>query len=141
MLVNTGPGWGSEVYALAIPLGYLDLQIVHLEMLNILTALRVRQKAWSNRKVAIACDNLAVVQVLNSGKIRDLTLVAIARNIQFQVVTINVDLKVSHTPGKVNVTAYLLSRLNSRSNANTTLHQLLPSHQWVHANESHIMID
>ena len=104
-----GARWGSEVYALTIPLGYLDLQIVHLEMLNILAALRVWQKAWSNRKVAIACDNLVVVQVLNSGKTRDQTLEAIAWNIQFQIATINVELKVSHIPGKINTIADLLS--------------------------------
>ena len=108
-LQGMGARWGSEVYALTIPLGYLDLQIVHLEMLNILAALRVWQKAWSNRKVAIACDNLVVVQVLNSGKTRDQTLEAIAWNIQFQIATINVELKVSHIPGKINTVADLLS--------------------------------
>ena len=30
--------WGSQIYALNIPLGYLNFQIVHLEMLNILVA-------------------------------------------------------------------------------------------------------
>ena len=136
-----GDRWGSKVYALTIPLGYLDLQIVHLEILNILAALRVWQKPWANKKVAIACDNLAVVQVLNSGKTRDLTLAAIARNIQFHIATINVNLKVTHIPGKVNTIADLLSRWSTRSNANTLLHQLLPSHTFDNANESHIMID
>ena len=126
-----GARWGSEVYALAIPLGYLDLQIVHLEMLNILAALRVWQESWANKKVAIACDNLAVVQVLNSGKARDLTLAAIARNIQFQIATTNVNLKVTHIPGKVNMIADLLSKWNNCPNANTLLHQFLPSHSWV----------
>ena len=133
--------WGPEVYALTIPLGHINLNIVHLEMLNILAALRVWQEAWRNSKVAIACDNLAVVQVLNSGKTRDLTLAAIARNIQFQIAKMNIDLKVSHIPGKVNIIADLLSRWNSRSNAHTMLHELLPSHQWVPVNDSHIMID
>ena len=136
-----GARWGSQVYALSIPLGYLDLQIVHLEMLNILAALRVWQQPWANKKVAIACDNLAVVQVLNSGKTRDLTLAAIARNIQFQIATTNISLKVTHIPGKFNTIADLLSRWNNRPNANTLLYQLLPSHNWVTVNENHIMID
>ena len=106
-LQGLGARWGSEVYTLKIPLGYMNLQIVHLEMLNILAALRVWQEPWKNSKVAIACDNLAVVQVLNSGHTRDLTLVAIARNIQFQIATMNIDLKVNHIPGKVNVIADL----------------------------------
>ena len=106
-LQGMGARWGSQVYALQIPLGYMDLQIVHLEMLNILAALKVWHKSWKDSKVAIACDKLAVVQVLNSGKTRDLTLAAIARNIQFQVATMNVNLKVTHIPGQVNIIADL----------------------------------
>ena len=87
-LQGMGARWGSEVYALTIPLGYMALQIVHLEMLNILAALRVWHEAWRNSKVTIACDNLAVVQVLNSGKTSDLTLAATARNIQLQIAII-----------------------------------------------------
>ena len=48
----------------------------------------------------MACDNQAGVQVLNSGKTRDLTLAAIARNIQFHVATRDIDLRVTHIPGK-----------------------------------------
>ena len=138
-LQGMGAWWGSEVYTLTIC--FMNLQIVHLEMLNILAALRVWQEPWRNSKISIACDNLAVVQVLNSGKTKDLTLAAIARNIQFQIATMNVDLKVTHIPRKVNVVADLLSRWNTRTNPNATLSQLLPSYQWVPINDSHIMID
>ena len=87
------------------------------------------QEPWKNSKVAIACDNLAVVQVLNSGHTRDLTLAAIARNIHFQIATMNINLKVNHIPGKVNVIADLLSGWNSQPNPHITLGQLLPLHQ------------
>ena len=137
-LQGMGAWCGSEVYILTIPLGYMNLQIVHLEMLNILAALRVWHEPWRNSKIVIACDNLAVVQVLNSGKTKDLTLAAIARNIQFQIAIMNVELKVRHIPGKVNVIADLLSRW---TNPNATLSQLLPSYKWVPINDSHIMID
>ena len=82
-LQGLGARWGNQVYAMSLPLGYLDLQIVHLEMLNILAAIRVWQDHWRDKKVGIACDNWAVVQVLNIGRTRDLTLAAIARNIQY----------------------------------------------------------
>ena len=52
-LQGMGARWGSQIYALSIPLGYLDLQIVHLEMLNILAALRVWEQPWANKKVAM----------------------------------------------------------------------------------------
>ena len=83
----------------------------HLEMLYILLALRVWKNQWANTKITtVAGDNQAVVQVLNSGKNKDLTLAAIARNIQFHVATRDIDLKVTHIPGKSNVIAILLSR-------------------------------
>ena len=53
----------------------------------------------------------------------------------------NVNLKVSNIPGKVNVIADLLSRWNSRPNENATLLQLLPTHRWASINESQIFID
>ena len=112
-LQGLGARWDNQVYALSLPLGYLDLQIVHLEMLNILAAIGLWQDQWKDKKVAIACDNLAVVQVLNIGRTRDLTLAAIARNIQYQAAVSNIYLKVTHIPGKKNVIADSLSRWQS----------------------------
>ena len=77
-LQGLGARWGSQVYAMVLPLGYLDLQIVHLEMLNILAAVNIWHHHWANQKVLLACDNPAVVQVLFSGRTRDLALAAIA---------------------------------------------------------------
>ena len=109
-LQGLGARWGHQVYALTIPLGYNNFNICHLEMLNILLALRVWKDQWPKNKISVACDNQAVVQVLNSGKTRDLTLAAIARNIQFHLASRDIDLRVIHIPGKLNVIADLLSR-------------------------------
>ena len=136
-LQGLGARWGSQIYALAIQLGYVNFQIVHLEMLNILAALRVWQIQWSNMKVEIACDNLAVVQVLTSGKTRDLKQAATARNIQF----VNISLKFTHILGKSNVLADLLSRWYTISHAINTLGQLLPNHTWVPISNDHLVID
>ena len=108
-LRGLGARWGSRIYTLTLPLGYLDMNIAHLEILNIV-ALRVWHQFWANKKVAIACDNEAVVHVLNTGRTRDLTLAAIAHNIQFEAARDNIDLQVNHIPGKLNVVADLLSR-------------------------------
>ena len=124
-----------------IPLGYMNFQIVHLEMLIILAALRVWQTQWSNMKVEIGCDNLAVGQVLTSGKTRDLTLAAITRNIQFQAALMNISLKFTHIPGKINVFADLLSRWQSTPRAQQTLAQLFPHHIWVPITRDHLYID
>ena len=87
-LRGLGARWGPRIYTLTLPLGYLDMNIANLEILNILVALRVWHQLWGNKKVAIACDNEAVVYVLNTGRTRDLMLAAIAHNIQFEAAKI-----------------------------------------------------
>ena len=52
-LQGLGATWARQVYAMTLPLGYLNFQIVHLEMLNILAALRVWQPHWSNKKLLL----------------------------------------------------------------------------------------
>ena len=69
------------VYHLPIPVGYKQLNIVHLEMVNIFLAVRLFAKVWSRLKILIKCDNAAVVAVLRSGKTKDPFLGACARNI------------------------------------------------------------
>ena len=123
----------SRVYTLSLSLDYLDMNIAHLKILNILVALRVRHHSWANSKIAIACDE-AVVYLLNSGRTRDLTLAAIARNIQFEAFRSNIDLQVQHIAGKANIVAGLLSRLTIIAHPQIKLDQLLPTHQWDEVN-------
>ena len=139
-LQGLGARWGNQVYTISLPLGYFDLQIMHLEMLNILAALRVWQNQWKDKKVGIACDRLAVVQVLNIGRTQDLTLAAVTRNIQYQSAVSNIELKVTHTPGKKNVIADLLSRFETTANPLITLKACHPNYSWVHITQDHINI-
>ena len=80
-LTGLGGRWGKFVYHLPIQRGFMNWSIVHLEMVNILLAVRLFQTQWSGRKVLIRCDNEAVVTVLRSGKPKDPYLGACARNI------------------------------------------------------------
>ena len=57
------------------------MTIVHYEMLNIMVAIRTWGTGWSGKTVLIHCDNEAGVTVLTTGRTKDLTLAAIARNI------------------------------------------------------------
>ena len=70
-LSGLGVVYHNMVYALAIPLGFCNYTIVHLEMLNIMVALKVWGQHWSNKCIEIKCDNLAVVSVLQDGKARE----------------------------------------------------------------------
>ena len=140
-LQGLGARWGLQVDTVTIPIGYQNFNIVHLELVNILAAIRVWANQWKHQKVSIACDNEAVVQVLSSGKTRDLTLAAIARNIQFQVALYDIDLKVRHIPGKANIIADLLSRWALVSQPLKKLQSLLPNHVFLPVNQEYIYID
>ena len=62
------------MYHLPILRNYLSLTIVHLEMINILVAIKTL-------KVLVKCDYQAVVAVLGHSKTKDAFLAACARNI------------------------------------------------------------
>ena len=49
-------------------LGGLNLKIVHLEMLNIVIALRTCGSRWRHSAISIHCDTLGVVFMVKTGK-------------------------------------------------------------------------
>ena len=70
----------NVVYALVIPQDFCNYTIVHLEMLNIVVALKVWGQHWTDKCIEIKCGNQAVVLVLQEGKARDPILATLARN-------------------------------------------------------------
>ena len=113
---------GQEIYAIALPIGYQNYNIVHLEMINILVVVKTWAPQWQGRKVVIHCDNQAVVSVLNSGHTRDMTLAAMARNINRITAQLDIDL---------NVIADTLSRLSINPCLMSKIPVLLSDHIWV----------
>ena len=75
-----------------------------------LVAIRIWACQWHGKAVRIFCDTAAVVSVLNSGKTRDLTLAAIARNIFMEKAQVDIDLKTVYIMGRVNEIGDILSR-------------------------------
>ena len=92
--------WNNQVYATPIFDIYgMDLKIVHLEMLNLLIALRLWAHQWSYSRVRFFCDNLAVVQVVRTGKTRDNMLSLCLRNIWLITAAHDIDLRIDHIQG------------------------------------------
>ena len=92
------------------------------------------------QKVSIAYDNEAILKVLTSGRTCDLTLEAIPRNIQCKASTRDIELKVTHIPGKSNVR--FIVRIGYYSTPTTkTKKKLLPNYVFVPMNNEHIAID
>ena len=102
--------YNDLVYAQSIPYDFQGNDIVHLEMINVVVALKIWGRMWDNQRVYIRCDNLAVMEVLNSGRARDKILATSARNVWMLTALSNISLVVTHIQGVNNVVADLLSR-------------------------------
>ena len=125
-LTGLGAIWKGRVYStpiFAIP-GF-HLKIVHLEMLNIVLALRTWGSYWRHKKIKIFCDNLAVVQVIRSSKTKDKFLAACIRNIWLISASKDIEVVVEHIEGRHNIIADCLSRLYSNEGANKASSLLL----------------
>ena len=109
-LTGFGGSFSNMVYHLQIPLGFINYTIVNLEILNIVVALKIWGKYWQDKIIEVKCDNIAVVEVLRSGRARDTVLATCARNIWLLTSLFNIQLIVNHIPGVQNQTADLLSR-------------------------------
>ena len=131
-LLGMGATVANMVYTLPIPDHCQYLHITQLEMLNVVVALKVWASVWSDKVIDIKCDNLAVAEVLTSGKTKDTFLATCARNIWLIYAIFNIQIRVWHIPGKANSIADLLSRWNVTKDPILKLRQLLPQFIWVH---------
>ena len=130
-LTGFGAAFANKVYALTIPLGFKNYTIVHLEILNKVVAMKIWGDIWENKAIDIKCDNMAVVEVLTSGRVRDPILATCARNIWLLTAIFNIHLTVTHIPGVQNQVADLLSRWKCIDSQVNTLSSLIPNCQWM----------
>ena len=140
-LTGLGGCWKNFVYHLPIPLGYKEMGIVHLEMINVLVALKLFKSMWSGKKVLIKCDNQAVVTVLTSGRTKDPFLGACARNVWFTAALADVELQYTHVLGKYNRTADLLSRWQNSASNVLELSSLVQDPVWLNVKMQDLEID
>ena len=80
-LQGLGGDFKHMLYTLSLPKGFKSYSIVHLEILNTVVALKVWATLWKDQTIEIKCDNMAVVEVLNTGNARDAILSTCACNI------------------------------------------------------------
>ena len=130
-LTGMGGIFENQCYSLPIPKDFHQYSIVHLEMLNIVVALKVWATQWSNKKLRIKCDNMAVVEVLTSGKTKDNILATCARNVWLLCAIFNISIHIEHIPGKQNVIADLLSRYKFDIKSWNALTTYVPNVAWI----------
>ena len=134
-LTGLGGRFGNLVYFLPLEKGYNECTIVHLEMVNILLAIRLFCNLWSGRKVFVRCDNNSVVSVLRTGWSRDPFLSACAINIWYCSAKHDIDVKYVHIRGCDNKVADRLSRWSgSRDHWGRLLHHI-PNPCWLQTDE------
>ena len=140
-LEGLGAYFNDQIYAIPLVRGYNHFHIVQLEMLNVLVAIRVWANQWRGKTIVIACDNQAVVLVINTGKTKDVVLSAIARNIAMEVALADINLRLSHILGKNNIVADSLSRYYTSDLHKNKVKSLLPQAIWVVPADSTLFID
>ena len=140
-LQGLGARCANQVYAIEIPLNFENMGIVHLEMINILVAIRTWATLWQGKHIRIHCDNQAVVSVLTTGKTRDSLLAAIARNILMKVAEHDICLRTVHISGKNNEIADNLSRWFMGKEYREKLYALLNNPTWVRVPNDALIIN
>ena len=111
-LTGCGAVAGDQFYAERFPEAVLNEQhtIAHLELLNIVVAIKVWARRWTGWTVQIYCDNLNSVFVLQTGKSRDVFMRSCAREVFLCTAAADIDIQVCHRPGLEMVWADALSR-------------------------------
>ena len=140
-LTGMGAVCNTEIYTVKTPVMYEQANIATLEMLNILVAVKIWGHKWATTSVRIACDNEAVVKVLNSGHTKCPHLATIARNIFMEIASQDIELTVVHIPGKQNEVADLLSRWQGTVDNEKALKKHLKLFKWLKVSESHLKVD
>ena len=137
--------WGGVfhnlVYHVPIPPGFCNLNIVHLDMINILVALKLFCNNWARQAVRLFCDNSAVVQVLQSGRTKDPYLAAAARNVWLLAAKHDIEITYVHISGKKNRTADFLSRWTGSMKDIQELNYLITKFLWMKTSLSLLDLD
>lgn len=103
--------FGSKWFADEWTQTLLPLQIAVKELFPIVLALEIWGSEMANRKILFMSDNMAVVEVINKQSSKEKCLMHLLRRLVLVCLSKNIFFKAKHIPGKYNVVADSLSRL------------------------------
>ena len=132
---------GNYVYHLPIEKGFQNWATVHLDVVNILIAIRFFKFQWASRLVLTCCDNEAVVTVLKTGRTRDPFLAACARKIWYALAISDINLQYAHIRGVDNKVADVLSRWQGSAEQILWLHSQVDRPIWLQVSYQLLEID
>lgn len=107
-----GAIWGGHWLQLQWALIFREEAIAQKELVPIVLACMIWGRQWQGSTIHFHCDNMAVVQVVNSGYSRDKQLMRLVRCLFFIRAAWQIELHVSHIPGSENILADAISRNN-----------------------------
>ena len=87
-----------------------NLSICHLELLNIVIAVKTWAPSWSSKRVRILCDNTVAISTLQNARSRDKFLLQCAREIWLLSAIHKFEIVAQHVPGQLMTDADALSR-------------------------------
>ena len=87
------------------------MSIAFLELVPFVVAAHLWGHAWSRLRVQFLCDNMAIVNVLNSGTSKSHDIMHLLRLLTLEACRHNFVFLAAHTPGRDNFAADALSRL------------------------------
>jgi len=106
-----GGVFGSNWFSISIPPAILGAPIHILEFCAVGMPIITWANDLTNKQVLISTDNLDIVHVWSSGSCKDKLLMSLVRNLFLFIAHRNINILLVHIPGKDNVLADLLSRL------------------------------
>ena len=107
---TTGDHYYSEVFPEFVLQG--QHQIAHLELLNVVVAVKVWQEQWAGSRVKVSCDNMNACLAIQSGRSRDPFVQSCVRELFFVTARRDIELWAVHCPGKDMGRADALSRMH-----------------------------
>ena len=102
---------GNQWFFGAWPKSWLSLNIVILELYPIVAAVHTWGEQVANKNLMIHTDNLALVYILNKTSSKDAVTMMLVRKLVLDMMRHNIRIRAVHIPGKVNILADVLSRL------------------------------
>ena len=111
-LTGCGAWCASQYYGRRFPVRVIEENhpIAHLELLNLVVAVKLWSVWWAGHKVEIKCDNMNSCQIVMTGKSIDPFMQSCARELYQVVAAHDIELNVVHAPGLSLKLADALSR-------------------------------
>ena len=111
-LTGCGAVCGGQYYGRTFPRQILSENhpIAHLELLNVVVAMKVWGQSWRGQRVRVTCDNMNAVLAIHTGRTRDGYMQHCARELHYYCALWDIEITASHAPGTQMQRADALSR-------------------------------